>query len=196
MHFIVLTATRVNNPAAPHLTGFTRASWHSADYVQALTLFREQERQLAPGGFVVLAEVEGAPDPQALDLAARTMTLRDDAVIRSAVGRTLAQEYAGLAVPGVALTAVEFAGLNAQKYLLLRLLDGQPLTREQQLCLGGLTGFLDAVQDSASQQGVPGGVIWPDVPFGSAVEQEASLRTEQPDLAGPLPSSVATEETR
>lgn len=159
---------------------------HTADYVQALTVYRQWERALAPKGFVILAEVEGLPDTQTLDVMARNMTPGDDAIIRSRLGPDLAQAYAAQGMPRVSLTAKEFNCLNAQKYLLLRLLDGERLNDKDLTTLGGLVDTLDAMQDSASAQGIPDGVIWPDTPFGSGNEEESRLVVDHPDLARQL----------
>lgn len=182
MHFIVVRASR--SPRSP--SEFTRTFEHSADYVQALALYRAWERAVPPDGFVVLAEIEGTPDALALEFAARNITPQDDALIRSCLGPVLAQDYASRSMPGVALSAQDFASLNRQKYLLLRLLDGERLSDEDLITLGGLVDFIDAVQDSASAQGVPDGVIWPNIPFGSGTEEEARLSLAQPDLAAQL----------
>ena len=179
MHFVVVTTPYFCPDEAPNVTYD-----HTADYLQAFTRYRQWESEIRPGGFVLLVEMEGKPDAQALRNLAHTVTPEDDAVIRSCLGSELAQQYASRNTSGVTLTAQDFASLNKQKYLLLRLLSGERLSREDLLSLDGLASFVDAVQDSANQQGVPAGVIWPNVPFGSGCEEERRLSLEHPELAG------------
>ncbi|MBZ9715641.1 hypothetical protein [Deinococcus multiflagellatus] len=170
MQFLVVTGQHLSDS-----TSGQRRWWSSADYLAALTQFRQWEREVQEQGFVLIAEVAGHPGPEELAAAARNLTLTSSTVMRSALGPALATAYAQIDVPIPHMTATTYADLNAQKYLLLQMLDGAPLSGADLMLLRGLVDFLNAIQDRASYAGVPDAVVWPNVPFGVAVEQETQL---------------------
>ncbi|KQR25674.1 hypothetical protein [Deinococcus sp. Leaf326] len=182
MPFLVVSATTPDAPQA----------WSShLDYPEALARYREQERALVASGFVLLADCP----TYISDFETYAQLLSPDhiLVLRSALGEAYAQPYLKHVEIHCPLNQTGFAQLNRQKYLLLALLSGQTLSPVELDAIGGLVSLLDTLQDHASDQGVPQGIVWPNVPFGQAVDEEARLWAEQPDVARVLVGQVYAE---
>ncbi|GGB70768.1 hypothetical protein [Deinococcus soli (ex Cha et al. 2016)] len=171
MHYLVITAAGLNE---------SRTVAVSPTYAPMFERYLQEERQLQPAGFVLLAELSGPPE--AVETAGHQLPLTDPAVMRSALGSALAEQYAQSAAVQVTLTAQDYANLNEQKYLILHLANGHSLSDDQLSTLSGLVTFLDTVQDAASERGVPDGVIWPGVPFGTAAEHPDQVAAPAPHL--------------
>ena len=175
MTFLVVSATSSDTPQG----------WSShLDYPEALVRYREQERELVASGFVLLADCPSYISD--IETYAQMLTPDHILVLRSAIGETYAQPYLRHVEIHGPINQAGFAQLNRQKYLLLALLSGKTLAPADLEALGGLVSLLDTLQDRAHDEGVPQGIIWPNVPFGQAADEEVKLWAEQPDVARAL----------
>ncbi len=182
MTFLVVSATSSNTPQA----------WSShLNYPEALVRYREQERELVASGFVLLADCPSYVSD--IETCAQMLTPDHILVLRSAIGETYAQPYLRHVEIHGPLDQAGFAQLNRQKYLLLALLNGKTLAPADLEALGGLISLVETLQDRAHDEGVPQGIVWPNVPFGQAVEEEARLWAEQPEVARVLLGLVYAE---
>lgn len=172
MPFLVVSATSTTEPQtwSPHL-----------DYPEALARYRDQERALVASGFVLLADCP--TDISDLEPYAQLLWPEHDFVLRSTLGEMYARPYLNHVEIPCPLDQAGFAQLNRQKYLLLALLAGQALSKAELERLEGLVSFLDTLQDSANDQGVPRGIVWPNVPFGIAVDEKMQLLTKSSGAA-------------